>query len=80
MLLKKYIYAIKNLTIYIYRDKIPQVITRFYLSAHSPGTFEVVLTRFCGAKLHLMNFLAINQALSYEMHYCNIFGNPLEYR
>ena len=28
------------------RDKIPQVITRFYLSPHSPPTFEVVLTRF----------------------------------
>ena len=28
------------------RDKIPQVITRFYLSPHSPPTFEVMLTRF----------------------------------
>ena len=28
------------------RDKIPQVITRFYLSPRSPPTFEVVLTRF----------------------------------
>ena len=28
------------------RDKIPQVITRFYLSPHSPSTFEIVLTRF----------------------------------
>ena len=27
-------------------DKIPQVITRFYLSPHSPPTFEVMLTRF----------------------------------
>ena len=33
--------------IYIYRnEKIPQVITRFYLSTHFPPTFEVVLTRF----------------------------------
>ena len=28
------------------RDKIPQVITRFYLSPHSPPTFKVLLTRF----------------------------------
>ena len=28
------------------RDKIPQVITKFYLSPHSPLTFEVVLSRF----------------------------------
>ena len=30
----------------VFRDRIPQVIARFYLSPHSPPTFEVVLTRF----------------------------------
>ena len=40
------IYIYIYIYIYIHGNKIPQVITRFYLSPHSPPTFEVVLTRF----------------------------------
>ena len=37
----------RSCTSLVSRDKIPQVFTtRFYLSPHSPPTFEVVLTRF----------------------------------
>ena len=40
------------------------VITIFYLSPHSPQTFEVVLTRF-GSLISPYVLLAINQALPY---------------
>ena len=35
------------------RDKIPQVVTRFYLSPDSPPTFEVVLARFGSFHIYL---------------------------
>ena len=39
-------WILRSCTGLVSRDKIPQVFTRFYLSPHSPPTFEVVLTRF----------------------------------
>ena len=53
------------------KDKIPQVVTRFY---HSPPTFEVVLTRF--GSFHLTYLLAINQALPYGCNFV-IYGHPV---
>ena len=55
------------------QGKIPQVVTRFYLSPHSPPTFEVVLTRF--GRFHLMYLFAINQALPYGCSFLT-YGHP----
>ena len=57
------------------RDKIPQVITRFYLSPHSPPTFEVVLGRFGSLTSPFMYLLAINQALPYGCSFVT-YGHP----
>ena len=58
------------------RDKIPQVITRFYLSPHSPPTFEVVLY---GERLKIcpqVKFLGItfNSKLTFQKHFEEILG------
>ena len=55
------------------RDNIPQVITRFYFSPHSPPAFEVMLSRF--GIVHFMYLLAINQALPYGCSFVT-YGHP----
>ena len=55
-------------------DKIPQVITRFYLSPHSPPAFEVVLTRY-GSLISPYVPLGINQALPYGCSFVT-YGHP----
>ena len=54
-------------------DKISLVVTRFYLSPHSPPTVEVVLTR--SGSFDLTFLLAINQALPYGCSFIT-YGHP----
>ena len=59
---------------YVCMYKIPQVITRFYLSPHSPPTFEVMLNRF-GSLISSYVPLGINQALPYGCSFVT-YGHP----
>ena len=56
-------------------DKIPQVITRFYLSPHSPPTFEVMLTRF-GSLISPYVPLSHQSGSALWLQLCNTYGHP----
>ena len=56
------------------RDKIPQVITRFYLSPHSPPTFKVVLTRF-GSLISPYVPLGHQSGTALWLQLCNIWAS-----
>ena len=55
-------------------DKIARLITRFYLSPHSPPTFEVVLTRF-GSLISPYVPLGHQSGSALWLQLCNIWAS-----
>ena len=64
----------RSFTGLVSRDKIPQVITIFYLSPHSPPTSEVVLTRF-GSLISPYVRLGHQSGSALWLQLCNIWAS-----